>query len=68
MDNQNPRPERVLSPPSLSLNPQLFFAPKPVEELKREDVRFAAPFDPYAKMAEATRRLFQPDPATARSR
>jgi hypothetical protein len=60
--------EHLLAPGTPSLSPHLLFAPQQVEELKREDVRFAAPFDPYAKMAEATRQLFQPEPATARVR
>jgi len=59
--------ERVPSAPFL-LNPNMFFAPPQVEELKREDVRFAAPFDPDAKMVEAAKQLFQPEPATARTR
>lgn len=68
MDAHRISREHLLAPGTPSLNPQLLFAPQQVEELKREDVRFAAPFDPYAKMAEATRQLFQPEPATARVR
>ena len=39
-----------------------FFAPKPVGEMRRDEVRFEPPYDAQAKMLEAAQRLMSPEP------
>jgi hypothetical protein len=59
--------ERGISAPGTlrSLELDQVFAPAIHEQLKREDVRFAAPYDPYANLAEATKTLLRPEVAAA---